>query len=115
MLCEGQLCSHALLASSFCKARQGCNAGDIHAWDIGGYWALPLQWIQNALAINEFSAGRWQKPDPNPTGLQLGTAVLESYDFRHSRLWVWLCFAVVIAWILGLNVILVAAATLLPG
>lgn len=34
-----------------------CAVQDIHPWDIGGYWALPLQWIQNALAINEFSAG----------------------------------------------------------
>ena len=38
--------------------------GDVHVWDIGGYWALPMQWIQNALAINEFSAGA-QPPTPS--------------------------------------------------
>ena len=27
---------------------------------IGGYWALPLQYIQNAIAINEFTGGRFQ-------------------------------------------------------
>ena len=90
-------------------------AGDIHVWDIGGYWALPLSWIQNALAINEFSADRWKKPDPDHPSQQLGTSILQNYDFRHSRLWVWLSFAFAIAWIVLLNVILVFASAQLPG
>ena len=45
----------------------------------------------------------------------LGAAVLETYDFRHSRLWVWVAFAVVGAWIVGLNLVLVLCATLIPG
>ena len=32
-------------------------AGFIHPWVIGGYWALPLQYIQNGIAINEFTGG----------------------------------------------------------
>ena len=32
-------------------------AGFIHPWVVGGYWALPLQYIQNGLAINEFTGG----------------------------------------------------------
>ena len=34
-----------------------CVAGFIHPWVVGGYWALPLQYIQNAIAENEFTGG----------------------------------------------------------
>jgi len=33
------------------------SAGFIHPWVIGGYWTLPLQYIQNAIAINELTGG----------------------------------------------------------
>ena len=29
---------------------------------MGGYWALPLGWLNNAILINEFSAPRWGDP-----------------------------------------------------
>ena len=33
------------------------SAGFIHPWVVGGYWTLPLQYIQNAIAINELTGG----------------------------------------------------------
>ena len=33
------------------------TAGFVHPWVIGGYWTLPLQYIQNAIAINELTGG----------------------------------------------------------
>ncbi|KAL3152681.1 hypothetical protein ABBQ38_012276 [Trebouxia sp. C0009 RCD-2024] len=68
----------------------------IHPWVIGGYWALPMQYIQNGLAINEFTGARWQKPNPSNPSQQLGTAVLDFYNFRHDTVWVWIAFAVTI-------------------
>ncbi|XP_024532454.1 pleiotropic drug resistance protein 1 isoform X2 [Selaginella moellendorffii] len=34
---------------------------DIHPWWIWGYWTSPLMYGQNAIAVNEFLAPRWQK------------------------------------------------------
>ncbi|KAK9804995.1 hypothetical protein WJX73_009787 [Symbiochloris irregularis] len=91
------------------------NKRDVHVWDIGGYWSLPMSWIQNGLAINELTAPRWKRPDPGNPNQLLGDALLKSFDFRHSRLWIWLAFAFVIAWVVFLNLLLMAAATLLPA
>ena len=34
------------------------NAADlIHPWTVGAYWALPISYVQNAMAINEFTGG----------------------------------------------------------
>jgi len=33
----------------------------IHPWWIWGYWISPLSYAQNAIAVNEFLAPRWQK------------------------------------------------------
>ena len=29
----------------------------IHPWTVGAYWALPISYVQNAMAINEFTGG----------------------------------------------------------
>ena len=62
------------------------------------------------------SAARWKKLNPtaNPAG-PLGFAVMDFYDFRHDRLWVWAAFAVTIGWIIFLNILLLLAFSLLPG
>lgn len=62
------------------------------------------------------TAARWNKPNPtaNPAG-RLGFAVLDFYDFRHQRFWVWVAFAVTISWIVLLNILLLLAFSLLPG
>lgn len=49
------------------------------------------------------------------SGEDLSTTILETYDFRHSRLWVWLAFAVVGGWVLLLNTVLVLASQFIPG
>lgn len=33
---------------------------DIHPWWIWGYWISPLAYGENAVAVNEFTASRWQ-------------------------------------------------------
>ena len=42
---------------------------------MGGYWTLPLGWLNNAILINEFSAPRWSEPyiyDPSVSRLPTG-------------------------------------------
>jgi len=65
--------------------------------------------------LSGLNAARWKKPNPADPATQLGTAVLDFYNFRHDRLWVWLAFAVTIAWILLLNLLLLLAFSYLPG
>ena len=59
-------------------------------------------------------AARWKKPNPSNPSQQLGTAVLDFYNFRHDRVWVWIAFAVTIGWILLLNLLLLVAFSYLP-
>ena len=33
------------------------NKDAIHPWWIGAYWTLPMQYLQNGLAVNEFTGG----------------------------------------------------------
>lgn len=62
------------------------------------------------------ATGRWDKPNPNSNPPeQLGYAVLDFYNFRHERYWVWIAFAVTIGWIVILNILLLLAFSLLPG
>lgn len=34
---------------------------NIHPWWIWGFWISPLSYAQNAIAVNEFLADRWNK------------------------------------------------------
>ena len=43
----------------------------------------------------------------------LWTSILNMYNFRHTRLWVWLAFAVVGGWVILINVLLMLAFTIL--
>lgn len=49
---------HGALQPAVYSMLQVCHAGRIHPWVIGGYWALPLQYFQNGLVNNEFTAGQ---------------------------------------------------------
>ena len=52
----------SVLQLSLAASRTLCNlyltAADlIHPWTVGAYWALPISYVQNAMAINEFTGG----------------------------------------------------------
>ncbi|CAK0759197.1 hypothetical protein CVIRNUC_002679 [Coccomyxa viridis] len=81
---------------------------NIHPWYIGGYWALPLQWLVMAIMNNEFLDERWQKPDPHSPGQTLGESVMQQFDFRYGVGQLWLGVGVAVAW----NVVMVSASFL---
>ncbi|EIE18194.1 putative pleiotropic drug resistance protein 3 [Coccomyxa subellipsoidea C-169] len=83
-------------------------------WYIGGYWALPLQWLVSAAQANEFSDSRWAVPYQFNPSITIGQAVAQSLDFRIKRVWVWAGIAVVSAWIVGLNLLTILALKLFP-
>ena len=54
-------------------------------------------WAQEALLVNEFSAGHWQTvpaPDGSPGGM--GVYFLESRSFHTDYWWVWVGVGVLI-------------------
>eukprot|EP00891_Asterochloris_glomerata_P003325 jgi/Astpho2/3325/fgenesh1_pm.00054_%23_6_t len=87
----------------------------IHPWTVGAYWALPISYVQNAMAINEFTGERWQKPDPAMPFQTLSSAILTDYSFRHERFWVWVSIPIIMAWSAICVVLLIFALQFLPA
>ncbi|CAO2820693.1 unnamed protein product [Amaranthus hypochondriacus] len=68
----------------------------IKHWWIWGYWISPLQYTQNALAVNEFLGHSWSKGN-------LGIAVLKARGvFQHSY-WFWIGLGGLVGYIFLLN------------
>ncbi|CAK0784035.1 hypothetical protein CVIRNUC_007238 [Coccomyxa viridis] len=81
---------------------------NIPPWYIGGYWALPLQWLTTSIVNNEFLDERWQKPDPDNPGHTLAESVMAQFSFRYGVGELWLGVGVTAAW-----TIVMAGATFL--
>ncbi|KAH7845281.1 hypothetical protein Vadar_000300 [Vaccinium darrowii] len=62
---------------------------DIKKWLIWGYWALPLMYGQNAIAVNEFLGDSWRQVPPNSTE-SLGVLALKSRGIFPEAHWYWL-------------------------
>ncbi|KAJ0964795.1 hypothetical protein J5N97_025933 [Dioscorea zingiberensis] len=65
----------------------------IPKWWIWGYWASPLSYAYNALAVNELLAPRWMNKfvqGPDGTIKSLGIAVLENANVFPEKKWYWI-------------------------
>ena len=60
---------------------------------------------QMVILMHACHAARWKKPAPSQPGNSLMDAILTQYDFRQERLWVWIGMAISVAWIIGLNIL----------
>ncbi len=54
-------------------------------------------------------AARWKDPNPDDPSQTLGEAVMGQRDIRYARLWVWVGWAIVIAWTVGMNFLITLA------
>eukprot|EP01018_Ginkgo_biloba_P026508 Gb_37005 [translate_table: standard] len=81
---------------------------DVKSWWIWGYWASPLMYAQNAIAVNEFLARRWQKEGDN-----IGVRLLESRGIFPDSYWYWLGVGALIGYNLVFNVLYTLALTFL--
>ncbi|BDA51445.1 ABC transporter G family member 36 [Coccomyxa sp. Obi] len=88
---------------------------DIPPWYIGGYWALPLQWLVNAVVNNEFQDGRWAKPDPGNPGQTVAESLYRQFSFHEGSGWIWIGVGVVVGWIVLLNITTTLALMLLDA
>ncbi|CAI5954152.1 unnamed protein product [Closterium sp. NIES-64] len=78
---------------------------------IWAYWLSPLMYAQNALAVNEFLAPRWNvSAGPLfPSSATMGQVLLESRSIPADGKWVGIGVAALIGYILLFNLLTVAA------
>ncbi|XP_077234885.1 ABC transporter G family member 39-like isoform X2 [Tasmannia lanceolata] len=88
---------------------------DIQPWWIWAYWASPMMYGQNAIAINEFLDDRWSTPnnDPKIDAPTIGKALLKSRSLFVDEYWFWISIGALIGFSLLYNVCFVVALTYL--
>ncbi|CAI5534887.1 unnamed protein product [Closterium sp. Naga37s-1] len=83
---------------------------DIHDVWVWVYWLSPLTYCQNAFAINEFLAPRWDVPSVPPSlNTTMGLQVLEARDLWTDAYWVWGGAAVGVLFTLFCNAVTILA------
>ncbi|KAL4357686.1 hypothetical protein HN51_028978 [Arachis hypogaea] len=88
---------------------------DIEPWMIWGYYASPMMYGQNAIAINEFLDKRWSAPNtdpriPEPT---VGKALLRARGMFTEDYWYWISVGALLGFSLLFNICFIAALTFL--
>ncbi|KAL3720970.1 hypothetical protein ACJRO7_005737 [Eucalyptus globulus] len=86
--------------------------GNIPKWWKWGYWASPLTYAFNAMAVNEMFAPRWMNKLATSGDKPLGLAVLNMYDLSSEN-WYWIGASALIGFIILLNVLYTLALTYL--
>ncbi|XAR69346.1 Sulfate-transporting ATPase [Bertholletia excelsa] len=75
---------------------------NIKKWWIWGYWASPLMYGQNAIAVNEFLGHSWSKAPAN-SNEPLGVTVLKSRGIFAEARWYWIGVGALVAYVLVFN------------
>ncbi|KAH7845345.1 hypothetical protein Vadar_000884 [Vaccinium darrowii] len=85
---------------------------NIKTWLIWGYWALPLMYGQNAIAVNEFLGDSWRQVPPNSTE-SLGVLVLKSRGIFPEAHWYWIGVGALVGYVFLFNSIFTLALSYL--
>ncbi|KAL7187490.1 hypothetical protein ACSBR1_037549 [Camellia fascicularis] len=85
---------------------------NIKKWWIWGYWASPLMYAQNAIAVNEFLGSSWRHVPANSTE-SLGVIVLKSRGIFPEAYWYWIGVGASIGYIFLFNSLFTLALTYL--
>ncbi|KAK7344840.1 hypothetical protein VNO77_14984 [Canavalia gladiata] len=88
---------------------------DIEPWMIWCYYASPMMYGQNAIAINEFLDNRWSSPNkdrriPMPT---VGKAFLKARGIFTQDYWYWISVGALIGFSVLFNICFILALTFL--
>ncbi|XP_047340987.1 ABC transporter G family member 35-like [Impatiens glandulifera] len=76
----------------------------IPKWWQWGYWASPLTYGFNALAVNEMFAPRWMNKSASDGVTKLGVAVLNVFDVPVEPNWYWIGVGALTGFILLFNI-----------
>ncbi|XP_024516623.1 ABC transporter G family member 31 [Selaginella moellendorffii] len=81
---------------------------DIHPWWIWGYWLSPLSYSQNAIAVNEFLAPRWNQNVA--TGYRkLYINIMKPRGLFLESWWYWVGVGVLTGYMLLFNLVVILA------
>ncbi|CAN6695491.1 unnamed protein product [Malus baccata var. baccata] len=86
---------------------------DIKPWMIWGYYASPMMYGQNAIAINEFLDKRWSAPVHNASENTVGKVLLRERGLFTTETWYWTCIAALFGFTVLFNILFMAALTYL--
>ncbi|KAA8540358.1 hypothetical protein F0562_024723 [Nyssa sinensis] len=91
--------------------------GQIPKWWGWGYWASPMTYGFNAIAVNEMFAPRWMNKLASDNVTRLGVAVLQNFDVFPERDWFWIGAAALLGFAVLFNVLFTFALMYLdaPG
>lgn len=83
----------------------------VRPWWIWGYWASPMMYGQNAIAINEYLDKRWSLPnnDPNIDEPTIGKAILRSKGMFTRGYWYWISIGALVAFSVLFNILFTLA------
>ncbi|KAK7268421.1 hypothetical protein RIF29_21119 [Crotalaria pallida] len=88
---------------------------NIEPWMIWGYYASPMMYGQNAIAINEFLDERWSAPNMDPIipAPTVGKALLKARGMFTEEYWYWICIGALLGFSLLFNICFILALTFL--
>ncbi|ONK80704.1 uncharacterized protein A4U43_C01F20830 [Asparagus officinalis] len=87
---------------------------NIKKWWIWGYWASPLMYAQNSIAVNEFLGKKWDHVvNATASNHTLGVQIIESRGLFAEAKWYWIGVGALIGYILGFNLLYTASLTYL--
>jgi hypothetical protein len=73
------------------------------------YWISPLSWTTRSLAINEFSAHKYDMPAPADPTVRVGDFYLQQFDLQLGMTWKWMGVVYMMGWMLVWMAICTAA------
>ncbi|XP_057868467.2 ABC transporter G family member 39 [Cryptomeria japonica] len=82
---------------------------NVPSWWIWAYWCSPLSYGQNALAVNEFLAPRWNKPSGTTLNETLGHAIIEARGLFAEAKFYWISIGALVGFCLIYNILFTLA------
>ncbi|KAK1259793.1 putative pleiotropic drug resistance protein 7 [Acorus gramineus] len=76
---------------------------DIRKWWIWGYWASPLMYAQNAVAVNEFLGNSWKITNSAIGPGTLGVQILQARGIFVDANWYWIGVGALVGYIFLFN------------
>ncbi|GLJ47627.1 hypothetical protein SUGI_1006080 [Cryptomeria japonica] len=86
---------------------------DVPSWWIWAYCCSPLSYSQNALAVNEVFAPRWNKPSSTTSNETLGHAIIEARGLFAEARFYWIGIRSLIGFCVIFNILFTLALTVL--
>ncbi|XP_022848356.1 pleiotropic drug resistance protein 2-like [Olea europaea var. sylvestris] len=88
---------------------------DLKPWLKWAYYASPMSYGQNAIAMNEFLDERWSTPnvDPRFSAPTVGKVLLQSRSFYTEDYMFWVCLGALFGFSILFNILFIAALTFL--